>query len=101
MSVVAGTIGRALRFGEKLSPQDASDDHRPAIPLLIHLRPNLSSETVSLATAAVVVNSTAMETSVAGEFIGSSTESSLLQFAQEGLGMGPCPSSETPPTSST
>lgn len=88
MSVVAGTIGRALRFGEELSPQDASDDHRPAIPLN-DLRPNLSSETVSLATAAVVVNSTAMETSVAGEFIGSSTESSLLRFAQEGLGMGP------------
>ncbi|CAI6099418.1 unnamed protein product [Clonostachys chloroleuca] len=51
------------------------------------LRTELAVETSDLLKAAIAINSTAMETSTPGEFIGSSTETSLLKFVKSSLGM--------------
>ncbi|KAF2645365.1 calcium transporting P-type ATPase-like protein [Massarina eburnea CBS 473.64] len=105
MSVVAGTLGSALRFGDKKlksptsnaslddgtkgkqavdSPVDP-DDVSPS-----EFVSTLSSEVKVLLEQSIVQNSTAFEGAEGGldPFIGSKTETALLGFARDHLGMG-------------
>lgn len=84
MSVSVGVLGKSLHFGRAMS---ATPDDDQVLPMS-SLNNTLSPDVVELLRAAIAVNSTAMETDVPGEYIGSSTESSLLKFAKESLGMG-------------
>ncbi|PVI02519.1 calcium-translocating P-type ATPase [Periconia macrospinosa] len=105
MTVVAGTLGSALRFGDKKlkasddkstdidgikgkqtadSPIENSDDVSPS-----EFVSTLSSEVKSLLEQSIVQNTTAFEGTGDGAdaFIGSKTETALLQFARDYLGM--------------
>ncbi|CAI6273385.1 unnamed protein product [Periconia digitata] len=105
MTVVAGTLGSALRFGDKKlkvpaseptdidgikgkqhanSPVDNSDDVSPS-----EFVSTLNSEVKSLLSQSIIQNTTAFEGSSDGPdpFIGSKTETALLGFARDYLGM--------------
>lgn len=84
MSVVARAIGKSVAFGKTFDP-DAQG--KRSILASSDLRTELAVETSDLLKAAIGINSTAMETSTPGEFIGSSTETSLLKFVKSSLGM--------------
>lgn len=84
MTVVTGIVGTSTTFGELF--KQPGTDVTPALTLN-NLNTELSVDTVDLLKAGAVVNSTARESDVPGEFIGSSTETSLLKFAQTSLGM--------------
>ena len=102
MSVVAGTISTASRFGDQQT--DASSKpvagskgrtQQPEISVSGVLIPEcisaLSPEVKELLKQSIVVNSTAFEGEADGQetFIGSKTETALLGFARDHLGMGP------------
>ena len=113
MRVVAGTVGTAHHFGEQqgvgdadanagTSPAAAADDSKPTstiVPRVGDARELSAEEMASglgkdvrdLLLKSIVINSTAFEGEVQGkpDFIGSKTESALLTFAREHLGMGP------------
>lgn len=106
MSVVSGTLGTALRFGDrKLNPpaapllDDGSKGKRVADSPIEHVDDvsvgefvaTLSSDVKSLLEQSIVVNSTAFEGEEGGQeaFVGSKTETALLNFARDHLGMGP------------
>ncbi|KAI9891130.1 MAG: plasma membrane calcium [Vezdaea aestivalis] len=78
MTVVAGTVGQDVEFGQSSSP----------IPEAVS---RLSEETKDFLRQSIVINSTAFEGEVDGinTFIGSKTETALLTFAKDHLGMGP------------
>ncbi|KAL7276871.1 plasma membrane calcium [Rhizina undulata] len=89
MTVVAGTLGTARRFGdkgaaptEKQGPDDVS---------ITEFASGLSQEVKELLLSSIAINSTAFEGEENGEhtFIGSKTETALLSFARDHLGMGP------------
>lgn len=99
MAVVAGTIGTTSRFGDKPAPRGAEG---PASGKITTSSPpidsgissaefvsTLSNETKELIKASVVLNSTAFESEENGKvvFIGSKTETSLLTFANDYLGI--------------
>lgn len=103
MSVVSGTLGTALRFGDrKLKapmlddvskgklPNDSPIEHFDDVSATEFVD-TLSDDVKSLLEQSIVINSTAFE----GEgddneaFIGSKTETALLGFARDHLGMGP------------
>ncbi|KAI9839878.1 MAG: hypothetical protein M1819_000070 [Sarea resinae] len=105
MSVVAGAIGTAFRFGDKKLPngntaedaaaakgkqsttdQDASGDITAG-----EFVSSLCKDVQNLLQQSIAINSTAFEGEEDGNqtFIGSKTETSLLSFARENLGMGP------------
>ena len=103
MSVVSGTLGTALRFGDrKLKapilddvskgklPNDSPIEHFDDVSAAEFVD-TLSDDVKSLLEQSIVINSTAFE----GEgddnetFIGSKTETALLGFARDHLGMGP------------
>lgn len=100
MSVVAGTLGTACRFADK----DESVDVVAAKGHTIEKKDNslnngmgsseftglLADETKSLFKESIVLNSTAFESEENGKtvFIGSKTETALLSFAQNNLGLG-------------
>ena len=102
MSVVAGTLGTAYRFGEKktaeidsaeTSPkgnQGASDDDAEDVST-VNLISMLNQDVRSLLKQSITVNSTAFEGEQQGKhtFVGSKTETALLSFARDYLGMGP------------
>jgi len=98
MTVVAGTLGTAARFGDKspaASIKDSKDrliaaDSRDDVPIAEFVD-MLSPLVKDLLCQSVVINSTAFEGEEDGEvtFIGSKTETALLGFAREFLGMGP------------
>ncbi|KAF2121398.1 hypothetical protein BDV96DRAFT_594599 [Lophiotrema nucula] len=107
MSVVAGTLGTALRFGDRKlkapaatpaplddgvkgkqnveSPVDNSDDVSAS-----EFVSTLSSDVKTLLEQSIVLNTTAFEGEEGGPdpFIGSKTETALLGFARDYLGMG-------------
>ena len=108
MSVVAGTLGTASRFGDKSSP----DSSQPISPTtgksavkgkqtapendasdvsITEFVSTLSDEVKSLLTQSIAINSTAFEGEEDGHgtFIGSKTETALLSFARDYLAMGP------------
>ena len=103
MSVVAGTIGTQARFGSTSSITDdaetspgtpnepkevglPSETSEVAIPQVIK---TLSEDVKEVLKESIAINSTAFEGEVNGEesFIGSKTETALLTFARERLGM--------------
>lgn len=93
MQVVAGTISTSHRFGgippkdgQEISSEKASNDVSPA-----EFTKMLSADVKVLLKDSISLNSTAFEGEVDGQmtFIGSKTETALLIFAREYLGMGP------------
>jgi Ca2+-transporting ATPase len=98
MTVVAGRLGTAYQFGVQKEPvnqdqgsgEQASSTDSVAV-LFSELAPLLSPEVKDLLLQSIAINSTAFESDEDGErtFIGSKTETSLLLFAKEYLGMRP------------
>ena len=102
MSVVAGTISTASRFGDQQTDagskpvtgskgkaqQPGFDTNDVSIPECISA---LNPEVKELLKQSILVNSTAFEGEADGQetFIGSKTETALLGFARNYLGMGP------------
>lgn len=99
MKVVAGTLGTSSRFGgtvdiEESDPANKGKQTRseavedvPAQEVVS----SLNSEVKAILMDSIVINSTAFEGEVEGEktFIGSKTETAMLIFARDFLGMGP------------
>ncbi|KAJ5091720.1 hypothetical protein NUU61_006590 [Penicillium alfredii] len=92
MSAVAATLGTTSRFGDKSSSASSSQSGNVSASEFVS---TLSSSVKDLLLKSIVLNSTAFEGEQDGvkSFIGSKTETSLLSFAREHLGMGP-PSEE-------
>ncbi|PGH11081.1 calcium-translocating P-type ATPase, PMCA-type [Polytolypa hystricis UAMH7299] len=98
MSVVAGTIGTASRFGDKVVQASMTQNGDAQAPEQTESQVNdvpaaecvaaLSAPVKELLLQSIVLNSTAFEGEVDGEFIGSKTETSLLSFARDYLGLG-------------
>lgn len=89
MTVVAGTLGISSRFGDakgKVAGEDHADD--VSVPEFVKV---LSEDTKDLLEQSIVINSTAFEAEEDGKqtFVGSKTETALLTFARDYLGMGP------------
>nr|AMR06578.1 calcium ATPase 1 [Valsa mali var. pyri (nom. inval.)] len=92
MQVVAGTISTSHRFGgapprDGQAPEEAGNpDISPS-----ELVKTLNADIKELLKNSIALNSTAFEGEVDGEmtYIGSKTETALLIFAREHLGMGP------------
>ncbi|KFY51542.1 hypothetical protein V497_09054 [Pseudogymnoascus sp. VKM F-4516 (FW-969)] len=100
MQVVAGTVGTSSRFGGTTEPQSEDDDasggdrHPPEVLDNISAKEvaaTLDDDVQVLLRESIAINSTAFEGLVDGEqtFIGSKTETALLIFAKEQLGLGP------------
>ncbi|KAF2083154.1 calcium-translocating P-type ATPase [Saccharata proteae CBS 121410] len=101
MTVVAGSWGTALRFGDRkaqLSEEHEEDDtvkgKQPSDDHVDDVSPKefvstLGSENTEMLKQSIIVNSTAFEGEENGEkaFIGSKTETALLNFAQQYIGM--------------
>lgn len=92
MQVVAGTISTSHRFGgapprDGQAPEEADNPDISPSELVQTLNP----EVRELLKDSIALNSTAFEGEVDGQmtYIGSKTESALLIFAKEHLGMGP------------
>ena len=104
MMVVAGTLGTSSRFGGTVGAPDPTDngkgkrveprDSIDNIPVedvpVREVVSSLSSDVKALWSHSIVINSTAFEGEANGaqSFIGSKTETALLQFAKDHLGMG-------------
>ena len=105
MSVVAGTLGANARFGDKRTPAN-SEANSPETPTTGKLVPSvdegrdaqtntfvstLSDEVKERIKQSIAINSTAFEGDGNGQenFVGSKTETALLNFARLHLGMGP------------
>lgn len=106
MSVVAGTLGATARFGDRKTP-DNSEANSPETPTTKgRLAPSvdegsegrtssfvstLDGEVREYVKQSIAINSTAFEGDDDGQenFVGSKTETALLNFARIHLGMGP------------
>jgi Ca2+-transporting ATPase len=103
MTVVAGIVGTSLLFDDKLGVSSvASNPHasssqeisitstNAAVPIAAFVR-CLIDEVKEMLKQSIVINSTAFEGEEDGRqtFIGSKTETALLTFARDYLGMGP------------
>ena len=90
MLVVAGSVGTSSRFGGTTSRQPASEAVVDDISAQEVVK-TLSQDVKTLLIKSIALNSTAFEGEVDGKpsFIGSKTETALLTFAREFLGMGP------------
>ena len=105
MSVVAGTLSTASRFGDKKAPTDletpssASPVKGKSVTSEVEASDVSTAEFITtlggdvkeLLKQSIVVNSTAFEGEQDGKeaFIGSKTETALLGFARDHLGLGP------------
>ncbi|KAH8665938.1 hypothetical protein BGZ60DRAFT_378380 [Tricladium varicosporioides] len=101
MLVVAGTIGTSSRFGGTTEPVDTDSSSingkQPQPPQTVENVPaqevisSLSDPVKTMLKQSIVLNSTAFEGEVEGvkTFVGSKTETALLIFAKDLLGMGP------------
>ncbi|OTB03628.1 hypothetical protein M426DRAFT_173820 [Hypoxylon sp. CI-4A] len=89
MTVVAGTIGTTHRFGSGRS--EAEGVPAPKEPSEKEFASALSEGAQELLLKSIALNSTAFEGEVDGTkaFIGSKTETALLDYAKAHLGMGP------------
>ncbi|PVH77374.1 calcium-translocating P-type ATPase [Cadophora sp. DSE1049] len=103
MTLVAATIGSSLQFGRQtmstddksedkpedkdIVPSGSADDAMPAADFLSRL----SATVKTLLAQSIVINSTAFEGEQDGRqtFIGSKTETALLEFARTHLAVGP------------
>ncbi|KAL1955127.1 hypothetical protein VTO42DRAFT_8991 [Malbranchea cinnamomea] len=97
MTVVAGTFGTKTRFCAEHSSQDESDqrqnssgERRSGNTSPPECIATLSSDTKQLLLQSIALNSTAFEGEDNGvkTFIGSKTETALLNFARDHLGLG-------------
>lgn len=101
MKVVAGTIGTSSRFGGTVAISDDSDPSdtkgkQTQSPITVENVPaqevvsSLNAEVKKTLLQSIVMNSTAFEGEVDGvqSFVGSKTETALLEFSKEHLGMG-------------
>lgn len=101
MTVVAGTLGTASRFGDKAKPVSKTTTTNQNLEkegetededdvLAQEFAKTLSDEVKILLKDSIVLNSTAFEGEENGKpaFIGSKTETALLTFAQTYLGLG-------------
>ena len=88
MSVVCATLGTTSRFGDKVgsNPRPGQEDVSAG-----EFVKTLSGSTKDLLMQSIVLNSTAFEGEQEGvkTFIGSKTETALLTFARDHMGMGP------------
>ncbi|KAK6542160.1 hypothetical protein TWF694_007925 [Orbilia ellipsospora] len=86
MTVVAGILGMDLHFGAQTSESKASDE----LPMN-EINKNISDDVKALLLQSITINSTAFEGEEDGKpaFVGSKTETALLGFARDHLGMGP------------
>ncbi|EPS42898.1 hypothetical protein H072_3178 [Dactylellina haptotyla CBS 200.50] len=86
MTVVAGILGKNVSFGSHASGKKGSDEFA-----MNELNDHLSDEVKGLLVQSIAINSTAFEGEEDGKptFIGSKTETALLSFARDHLGMGP------------
>jgi Ca2+-transporting ATPase len=91
MSVVAATLGTTSRFGDQLSLNDAASVPDPGSLSASEFISTLSTSIKKHLLQSIVLNSTAFESDHDGVrmFIGSKTETALLSFAREQLGLGP------------
>lgn len=92
MQVVAGTISTSHRFGGTPAKEgETSNKNATSDISAAEFTKMLGSEVKDLLKNSISLNSTAFEGEVEGEltFIGSKTETALLIFAKEHLGMGP------------
>ena len=111
MTVVGGLVGPSLRFGHPTpetsrTPTAHSDTQAEGIDCTATEKPrsdsssgittralaaSLSPDVTALIRDNIALNSTAFERDGAntGDFVGSSTETALLKFARDHLGMGP------------
>lgn len=92
MSAVAATLGTTSRFGDKnAGPSAEPSNDVSAAEFVATLSPSVKD----LLLKSIVLNSTAFEGEQEGvkTFVGSKTETALLSFARDHLGMGP-PSEE-------
>ena len=99
MSVVAGTIGTASRFGDREVPNSDNDTTSPTTTnkavasdhdiSAAEFVSTLSKETRALIKDSIVLDSTAFEAEEEGKvtFVGSKTETALLSFASDHLGI--------------
>ncbi|GJC92986.1 calcium-translocating P-type ATPase [Colletotrichum higginsianum] len=87
IGVVTGILGSSSAFHDvHLAPAAIDDD--AASPSTAETFRVLPSEVKELLKTAFVLNSTAIETSERSRFVGSSTETALLKFALDHLGLG-------------
>ncbi|KAH9242152.1 hypothetical protein K456DRAFT_1922745 [Colletotrichum gloeosporioides 23] len=84
MSVVAGILGPAALFRDFGFPYGHDHD----IPLTNEFAASLPNTIRGLIKTSFSLNSTAIETTDCNDFVGSSTETALLKFSVEHLGMG-------------
>lgn len=108
MTVVAGTLGTASRFGDKNSPDNsqsasptkgksavkgkqAAPEHDVSDVSTTEFVSTLSEEVKALLKQSIAINSTAFEGEEDGHetFIGSKTDTALLSFARDYMAMGP------------
>lgn len=98
MTVVAGTLGTSSRFGGTTLPTpERSPGRNPSPQRIVDNIPpqevanTLSQSVKALLIQSIAINSTAFEGEVNGQqsFVGSKTETALLTFARDFLGMGP------------
>jgi Ca2+-transporting ATPase len=99
MTVVAGTIGTSSRFGGTTQPAqvERSPGRNPSPVRIVDNIPaqevasTLSQDVKTLLIQSIAINSTAFEGEVDGKqsFVGSKTETALLTFAKDFLGMKP------------
>ena len=101
MSVVAGTFGSRSKFNEGKASEDSNTNENLSVPKevakphevrevsSVQMIKTLVEEAKDLMKQAIVINSTAFEGEVDGEetFVGSKTETALLLFARDHLGM--------------
>ncbi|RTE79377.1 hypothetical protein BHE90_006104 [Fusarium euwallaceae] len=89
MTVVTGMIGVSEAFADGSGSllAEAYQQSTQATPTARALIPSLCQETRDTLKASSTLNSTAIEAGGAGHFIGSGTETALLNFASDHLGM--------------
>ncbi len=94
MRVVVGTVGANLQFYDESSisatKPDVAGTHRHTKSTNSQeLVGKLAADVKSLLMQSIALNATAFEGENGQSFVGSSTESALLNFARDHLGMGP------------
>jgi Ca2+-transporting ATPase len=95
MLVVAGTIGTSSRFGGTTQASETGEGAQEASEVTDDITARevvsaLDAQARALLLQSIVINSTAFEGEAGGEhtFIGSKTETALLIFAKDHLGLG-------------
>lgn len=89
MTVVTGVVGESQFSDDAVTPSAEVEESK--VQSSAKLAESLSKEVKAILKHSVVLNSTAFEGDGAGtgDFVGSSTETALLKYGREHLGMGP------------